>query len=339
MCQICKDGQNGIIRQTINLYDGVSDTSLRNNLVRGSLELHCKAAGQKIIRLKANARQAHIKMRRALNATEPKLIRTLVKTWNAQKKALKYNEIEAALKLGNLSPVALATWKKQYQDMLIDEFTPQYEAISRAAWTVLEGDVNHLGFALAMPKVAATLKESIERREAFLKNVWTDSQAQSVNTVIKYFTVDNPINPKDAARYIRPLIGLTPNQSVAVLNRRALLEKDGLTGDALVKATQKYADSIERRRAENIVRTEMATAYNQSELIYFQEAISEGVVATVMQTWLTAEDERTCDICAALDGEQVDLNEYFQPEGLEPVQCPPAHNSCRCTTTFDVVLP
>jgi len=75
-------------------------------------------------------------------------------------------------------------------------------------------------------------------------------------------------------------------------------------------------------RVERITRTELFTAYGESQYQTFKDNKVENLV------WHAAEDERTCEECAANDNEVVPFGENF-PSGDAHE---PAHIQCRCGT-------
>lgn len=84
-------------------------------------------------------------------------------------------------------------------------------------------------------------------------------------------------------------------------------------------------------RAENMSRTEVLTAHNEGRYQSFLQAIEDGIYEpdSVME-WVATYDERTCEICGPVDGEQVPVDGLFSIG----VQMPPAHNNCRCTAVL-----
>lgn len=110
--------------------------------------------------------------------------------------------------------------------------------------------------------------------------------------------------------------------------RKTLAEgtRNGEGVDGLKSRVETVFESARGPRAEKIARTEVLRASNFGT----QEAYKQsGVVKR--KEWLTAIDSRVCPICAPLDGKIVDLNKNFSTsEG--PVDYPPAHPQCRCTT-------
>ena len=79
-------------------------------------------------------------------------------------------------------------------------------------------------------------------------------------------------------------------------------------------------------RAYRIARTEITRTYSHATLEAGNEIKKEYPDVRVTKTWLAALNERTCDICGALHGVEVDIDEDF-PGGYD---APPAHPSCSC---------
>jgi SPP1 gp7 family putative phage head morphogenesis protein len=80
-----------------------------------------------------------------------------------------------------------------------------------------------------------------------------------------------------------------------------------------------------------IARTEIQIAQNEGRMEGYRQADEAGYVdPESMKIWITAPDERTCDICAPLNGEIVPWNGLFSI-GL---QHPTVHPNCRCTFTM-----
>jgi len=121
------------------------------------------------------------------------------------------------------------------------------------------------------------------------------------------------------AREVRPLVGLTKNQTQSVMNfRTRLQDKDKfpkLTDTDIDRKTQKYADKTHRRRAKTIARTETARAQNMGYAVGMEDLGVEQVEFSAIL------DDRTSTICLNLNGKK------FTP--AESVGIIPAHVNCR----------
>jgi SPP1 gp7 family putative phage head morphogenesis protein len=143
------------------------------------------------------------------------------------------------------------------------------------------------------------------------------------------------------ARRIKNIVGLHPRWAEAVVKFEKR-ELDRLIKEGFKEATARtraqsratvYADRLKSARATMIARTEIQIAQNAGRYEGWKQAWEEGYVdPNSMKMWVTALDERTCEICAPLNGEIVPWNGIFSV-GLE---APIVHPHCRCTM---VILP
>ena len=135
--------------------------------------------------------------------------------------------------------------------------------------------------------------------------------------------------PRDLARDIQKVIGLTPRQAAAVQNFRERLIAEGVPFDRVMARSERYAQAQLRSRALNIARTETLTASNEGQQELWQAARAQGLLnpATTRRIWLVTDDDRLDEeICEPLDGEEAPLDAPF-PGGI---MRPPAHPQCRC---------
>jgi len=80
-------------------------------------------------------------------------------------------------------------------------------------------------------------------------------------------------------------------------------------------------------RAQTIAVTELTRAESQAHEMYVAELNERGV--EINERWLTAEDEKVCDICGPLDHT---LRDVWQAAVGGP---PPAHPNCRCQVVIE----
>jgi len=92
-------------------------------------------------------------------------------------------------------------------------------------------------------------------------------------------------------------------------------------------------ESIERSRAQTLARTEIINSHSMAALDRYEDA---GVGVVSHSEWATADDDRVCAICRALDGREFTTAEMrtttFEMDGVSfPVRLrPPAHPNGRC---------
>jgi SPP1 gp7 family putative phage head morphogenesis protein len=174
-----------------------------------------------------------------------------------------------------------------------------------------------------------------QKRAAELITAIDDLTRQGVRQII-IDSFNDKVDYRTTAKRIKNVVGLHPKWAQAVVkyeNRQfARLVAEGFKETAArnrasTMATD-YSERLKSARATMIARTEIQIAQNEGRLESWKQAAKDGFVDPDSQKmWVTAKDERTCDICGELDGEVVGWLDTFS-NGLEK---PIAHPHCRCT--------
>jgi SPP1 gp7 family putative phage head morphogenesis protein len=148
------------------------------------------------------------------------------------------------------------------------------------------------------------------------------------------------------ASQIADVVGLTERQAVAVGNFSQALD-DAFAGDiseAALRRRYKLSPRVQgrketilkeytrrqlRHRGEMIARTETITAFTEGRNAAWNRMRETGALplGAVME-WITSPDERSCQICIPLHGEQAPVGGSFAGGFAGP----PVHPSCRCDT-------
>ncbi len=284
-----------------------------------------------------NTRSVENVLRAMLRSNTVKLERILFSTRNAQISALKYQEIRNALRTGELSAASLERFRQAYSAMVVDEFGPHLAAAAATgANTMATQGAALTGQSLVFEGTTARIDAWIAKNGSDLVVDITRQQRQALQVMTRSLARDN-IGPRQGARYIRSVVGLTELEAGYVDKFRAGLTSAGEISSAqIVNRTEDYAGFLLRRRATRIARTELVTAFNQGTLAIMREAVAEGAFETVYKMWYTPEDERTCQFCEALHEQVVGIEETFPglTKRVPNTTTPPAHPNCRCTILY-----
>ena len=147
----------------------------------------------------------------------------------------------------------------------------------------------------------------------------------------------------ETAEMLERIIGLHPRWAKAVVNfdrntYQSLLSQ-GVKAPAARAQTdtlaKRYRDTLIRRRAEMIARTEIQTAQNMARQSAWDAGARTGYVDPAStKRWMVAPSGSRrgapCDVCAGLNKMEVQWNQAF-PSGHV---MPPAHPHCRCTAVL-----
>ena len=284
------------------------------------------------------------KLRAFLDAAEPQLVYFLVRTWNLQSRAITYKELREAILRGEISADYLEQWYQDYSHFVIDRLQPAWQKaiVAAAAETAAKFPGWHFNPA------GDGIRNWTEWKAAeFVTNV-TTTQIAGLRALVQRAAVSEDMNVDQLARAIRPMVGLTRQQSMANLRYHENLIKNGVSKKKALDLSARYAARQHRYRGYNIARTELAFAYNQGSYEAIKQAQAAGYLGEIVKVWCTAADERSkaCRICRGLERTRVAMDDDFDFETkLDPLdnpairKTPPAHPSCRCAVKYVEVGP
>lgn len=281
------------------------------------------------------------RLRSFLDANEPGLVRILVNTWNSQGNAITYKELREAILAGEISSELLDDWMQDYNRFVVKYLQPAWEKAIVAAASAIEDRYPLWHFD---PMGAGVREWTAAHSAEFVTNV-TTTQIEGLRAVVRRAAVLEDMTVDGLARAIRPMVGLTQQQSVANMNYYETLIKGGMSEKKALDKSIRYAARQHRYRGYNIARTELAFAYNQGSYEGTKQAQAAGYMGETIKVWCTAEDERVCTICGGLEGKEIAMDEDFdfktKLEGRNPTirRVPPAHPSCRCAVMYKEIAP
>ena len=289
-----------------------------------------------------NTRDIEYELRRYTDPAEKRVARWLYSTWNAQRDAIKFQEIRNAIRDGALSRQWIDDWKQDYSDYVNNVLAPEWRNGWSSGGNYMAGQMaDNLGISWRFPAMTNALRDWVTNRGASLAVNLTNSQTTAIRNILEHYGVREAVGPRALDKYIRPVIGLTSGEAAAVARRRDLLTARGLKPKQIDNAVENYSGFLLRRRGLRIARTETAFAYNYGALDAVREARNQGLIRAqrIEKDYVTAGDERTCPFCSELDAQTIELEETFP--GVTPrlpnVLVPPVHPNCRCVIVYNVV--
>ena len=260
----------------------------------------------------------------------PELGEFLYRMWGDEAKAITYKELREAILDGSLSLDYLRDWQQDYSRFINEAYRPCVErAIAQAATDLRTEYGVHFN-----DPMFSKVDSFIETRGGQLIRQVTTEQYTAINQLVRQAALTNTMTVDQLARSIRPCVGLTRRQAQTTKNFYDSLIEDGYSEKRAHERQLVYAAKVHRRRAALIAQTEMAYAYSAGWHATVQQNVEDGVLPPdTKKVWLTAEDEKVCDVCGAMNGETVLWNEPFS-NGSE---YPPAHPNCRCHHKIEFV--
>jgi len=300
---------------------------------------------------------------RVAGRLEPKLAKAFLDAVAAMRGSVSLSKLEAALAKGDvdaaLAVVAIDTKFVKFLrgDGIESGITSFHEAVRTVFAAGAEAAASQLPRKIVAEAVFDIKSpESISFLEKYqfglIKQVTADTKDAIRQTIRRAFAEGG--HPYQQAREIKNVIGLTSTQEQAVANfRRALSDtttipdalgralRDGRYDATLLRAARngtnlspgqidkmvgRYEERFVQYRAQTIARTESIRASSKGRRDVWRQAKEQGLLGdNAMREWEVSGDERTCDVCMGLDGQQAALDEEYEDGIFEP---PDPHPDC-----------
>lgn len=199
---------------------------------------------------------------------------------------------------------------------------------SRVRLRPIRKEVLEFAFDRSRPEAA----EWARKESAQLVTNVTEEQRRVIRSYIGE-SLDQGVAPRDTARGLRNVVGLTEAQSGWVQNHYDRQVQSGLSRgltqaraeELAQRSTDRYHSRVFRYRTETIARTETLRASHAGRQAAWQQGLQGGWISPgAGKQWSTNVDDRSCDICVPLDQMVVPIGGLF-PDGE-----PPIHPNCRC---------
>lgn len=260
----------------------------------------------------------------------PELAEFLYGMWGDQANAITYHELRDAIMDGSLSLDYLRQWQQDYSRFITEAYAPRVDmAVAQAA-----ADLRREYGADFHDPMFSKVDSFIQTNGGQLIRQVSVEQYQAVNALVRQAALTSTLTVDQAARAIRPCVGLTRRQAQTTKRFYDNLIEEGYSHKRAHERQLVYAAKIHRRRAALIAQTEMARAYSYGWHATIQQNVEDGILPPgTRKVWLTAEDEKVCPECGKMNGESVLWNEPFSNGSLYP----PAHPNCRCHHKIDFV--
>jgi hypothetical protein len=264
--------------------------------------------------------------------------------WKDQQTTITYQELRSAVLAGYLSEEIFEQWAKDYSFLVKTQLHDVWRnAISVGSESPKILDGIPFAFNLNDPGIA----EWITNRGASFVTDIVEEQRKAIQVLLSQKMIEGH-TVDELAKLIRPCIGLTEYQAKAnakyydniitsMRKEHPKMKISSIRQKALDSAT-KYAERQHRQRAMLIAQTESEFAYNRGADFGIRQAQGENLIGEVVKKWSTSGDDGVCDICEALDGSEIGMDEEFSIKGKRlfagQFMLPPAHPRCACAIEY-----
>ncbi len=317
--------------------------------------------GTKSKRLLPKSTQLHLVI--LSKKLEPTTMRRLYKSWNDERKSIEaewikysidhnatiapefqlmlYKDIKSWFEPGDIienewsQAAALGT---SLMIRGIEKFSGQSIGTPPVELKIIEGW--NPAFVEDFPELAASMERMFEVRSDFLIDKMSRANISAMNETLRRTIIEEGLGERGVADAVNNTIGLTEKQEAALSKFETRLKEAGVNRSKRKRALKAYSRRMNRYRARNIARTEMAEAFNGAMHETVNDAIRKGYVSKdIAKVWETASDERVCPFCGELHGTTIGFkDQYDVSKGATDLGSiyPPLHSSCRCIVIYEV---
>lgn len=288
---------------------------------------------------KAGQKSVLQRLNEYLERYEPETVKILYRNIDNLQNVYTYKELRDAYFAGQIPPQDFQRWQIEYANVINTSFRTRWELAAEQAAEEIKA--LHPYF-LYEPSVSSAL-EHIRRHGAELVTELAQEQIDALNAVIGHISGYAGMTADEASYIMRPLIGLNRPQAIANANYLRKVQTKYLkdhpnakpaTADKVARqAAARYGAKQHRYRAMMIARTELAFGYNAGHYGATKDAQKQGYIGECKKVWVTAYDERVCEICSQMDEEEHSMDEIFSIGKM----LPPAHPNCRCAVAYEEI--
>ena len=266
---------------------------------------------------------------------EKRKVALLVKSlWRKQRETLNTTMIKQMIVEGGVTQELNDIWREMIIDFVKEDLTGVWIKNIDKAGSIIEEKVNRIETKqYAFNNVQTNIKAWVDDRGGKLIVDLTQAQYLSTHTMIQAQLTWGVTSPSLMAQMLKPTIGLTAKESLAVQKVIAALVEEGVSPTLIAKQASRYADFLHNNRAFRIARTEISNAYNFGQLNSIKQAMDEGYLPGVPEKEWIAGGQDPDDICTTNEDEgSIPIDQAFPSGDMHPT----AHPQCECALGFSV---
>lgn len=274
-------------------------------------------------------RRFGLKLRRHLDKKQASIIRPTHELWKDQANLVTIEMTKKALDAGTLPDEWREAWERQIREYVRDTIITAWIKSIKESGEDISRRVNKIQVKqFDFNTTQTSVKTWVDNQGGTLIVNLTTAQMGSAHALLQHQIGIGVTSPYVLAQRIRPIVGLTNRESLAIVRFMTALTEEGVAANAINSQVAKYAKFLHKNRAARIARTELSNAYNFGNLDSLRQAADGGWLPGMPEKCWIAGGADPCEICQANEAAgYIPLGEAF-PSGD---QHPTAHPHCECS--------
>lgn len=273
-------------------------------------------------------------LRRHIDDRERIIISPVKAMWKEQSKVVTIDTTRLAIQSGTVPDEWKDPWDRMIREFVRDDVTSEWIKNIKIAGDGIARKVNWLQRKqFDFDSTMTSVKSWVDNEGGKLIVNLTTAQFKSVQALLQNQIALGVTSPYILAQRIRPMVGLTEREALAVARFMATLTEEGVSAGVIERQIANYTRFLHKARASRIARTEISNAYNFGQINSMRQATDAGQLPGIPEKSWMAGGINPCEICEENEAAgPISLDAAF-PSGDEH---PTAHPQCQCAVGYRV---
>lgn len=275
-----------------------------------------------------------LELRKHIDTRERNISGPVKAMWKRQGELVNVDTVKLALQVGTVPSEWEDPWNRMIREFVRDDVISEWIKSISTAGDGIAKKVNRIQRKqFDFDSTMTTVKSWVDNEGGKLIVNLTAAQIGSVNALLQNQIALGVTSPYILAQRIKPIVGLTQREALAVTRFLSALTEEGISAAAINSQVERYAKYLHNNRAFRIARTEISNSYNFGQLDSVKQARDAGWLPGDPQKEWIAGGSNPCDICLENEGAGAIPVDNTFPSGDES---PTAHPSCQCGCGYSI---
>lgn len=270
-------------------------------------------------------------LRRYLNEEERTISSPAKAMWKKQSGIVTVDTAKLALESGTVPAEWKDPWERMIREFVRDDVVTEWVKNIAVAGDRIAKKVNRLQRKqFDFDSTMTSVKAWVDNRGGKLIVNLTAAQMGSVHALLQHQIALGVTSPYILAQRIRPMVGLTERETLAVARFMTALQEEGVAANVINSQVANYSKFLHKNRTSRIARTEISNAYNFGQLNSMRQAVDQAWLPGIPEKSWMAGGANPCEKCEENEAAGLIALDAAFPSGDEH---PTAHPNCLLTET------
>ncbi len=252
---------------------------------------------------------------RKASSLQPEVQRALLRAFAILRQSLSEDELVTLVESGRLDAMLAMVFDDATMDRALLPFRTRLREATQSSFRYTMPSLPGAGkidgvISVAFDHLSPFVLDGIQQLETKAITTLADDIRESVVTTVKQGLIAGK-GPRDIARNLRPIIGMSPTQALNAAKYEAGLRAEEIPDATIARKVAAYQRKAVALNAETNARTATLDAFKLGQRLAWEDAIDKGIVdrGQLYHQWIGVNDDRERP-------EHVAMNDEVQPWGV-----------------------